>query len=436
MGDVATLDARPQGPALDRLGQDDGRGALELGRRPVGGVELAIVVTAPPEPGQVIVGEVFHERAETRVRTEEVLPDVGPADDRVLLVLPVECLVHLVDEGTVRVARQELVPLATPDHLDHVPAGAAEDPLQLLDDLAVAADGAVEALEVAVDDEGQVVEPLAAGNPERTQGLRLVHLPVAQEGPDTRGRCVRDPPLEQVAVEARLVDGRDWPEAHADGGELPEVGHEPRMRIRAEAPARDRLAAEVVELLLAQASLQERPGVHPGRRVALVEDLVAGPVVLAPEEVVEAHFVEAGRAGIRGQVAADPGVGVVRAQHHRRCVPADEAADPALDGLVAGEGGFLLGADRVDVAGLGQRREADVALARPLEQLVGDEPGALGALLVEQLVERLDPVLGLRRIDVRELLLEVVAVHRGLLRDARRGPRCRRGRRRRGPDGA
>ena len=184
------------------------------------------------------------------------------------------------------------------------------------------------------------------------------------------------------------------------------------MRVRAEAAARDDLAPEVVELVLGEATLEERPRVHPRRGVALVEDLVAGIFVLAPEEVVEAHLVEAGGAGIRGEVAADPREGVVGAQHHGRRVPADQATDPALDRLVARERGLLLGADRVDVPGLGEGREAHVPLPGALEQLVGDEPGALRALLVEELVERVDPVLGLRRIDVGKLLLEVVAVHR------------------------
>ena len=197
VGDVATLDAGAQGPALDRLGQDDGRRAAELGRGPVGGVELAVVVAAPPQPGQVVVGEVLDELAQARVGPEEVLADVGPAGDRVLLELAVDRLVHLGDEDAVGVAGQELVPLAAPDHLDHVPAGAAEDPLQLLDDLAVAAHRAVEALQVAVDDEGQVVEPLAAGDPERPEGLRLVHLAVAEEGPDARAGGVGDPAVRR-----------------------------------------------------------------------------------------------------------------------------------------------------------------------------------------------------------------------------------------------
>ena len=118
------------------------------------------------------------------VGAEEVLADVGARLDAELLGLAVERLVHLVDQHAVDVAREQLVPLAAPDDLDHVPAGAAEDRLELLDDLAVAADRAVEALQVAVDDEDQVVEALARGDRERPERLGLVRLAVAEERPD------------------------------------------------------------------------------------------------------------------------------------------------------------------------------------------------------------------------------------------------------------
>ena len=86
-------------------------------------------------------------------------------------------------QQAVVVGGEQRVPARAPDHLDHVPAGAAEVRLELLDDLAVAAHRAVEALQVAVDDEDQVVEVLAAGERDRAQRLGLVHLAVAQERP-------------------------------------------------------------------------------------------------------------------------------------------------------------------------------------------------------------------------------------------------------------
>ena len=64
--------------------------------------------------------------------------------DRVLLVLAVHQLAHAAGDEPLRVAGQQRVPVGAPDHLDHVPLGAAEDGLQLLDDLGVAAHRAVE----------------------------------------------------------------------------------------------------------------------------------------------------------------------------------------------------------------------------------------------------------------------------------------------------
>ena len=53
----------------------------------------------------------------------------------------------------------------------------------------------------------------------------------------------------QVAVEARLVDRGQRAEAHRDRRELPEVGHQARVRIGAQALTRLNLLAEVVELV-------------------------------------------------------------------------------------------------------------------------------------------------------------------------------------------
>ena len=68
---------------------------------------------------------------------------------------------------------------------------------ELLNDLAVAADRAVEPLQVAVDDEDQVVELFARGERDRAERFRLVGFAVAEERPDLRCR--------------RLLRGRDRP---------------------------------------------------------------------------------------------------------------------------------------------------------------------------------------------------------------------------------
>ena len=411
--DVATLHAAAQGPALDRLGEDHRGGAAELRGCLVGREHLVVVVAAAAQVQDVVVGQVLDEPPQARIRTEEVVAHVGARGHRVLLELAVDGRVHLLDEHAVHVAGEQVVPLAAPDHLDHVPAGAAEQALQLLDDLAVAAHRAVEALQVAVDDEGEVVEALTGGQRDAGDRLGLVHLAVAEVGPDAlRGR-VPDAAVVQVAVEPGLVDGGQRAEAHRDRRELPEVRHEPGVRVRAQALAAG-LAPVVVEVRLGQAPLEEGAGVDAGRRVALEEDLVAAAgVVLAAEEVVEAHLVQGRRRGVGRHVPADAREAHVRAQDHRHGVPADQPADAALQLLVAREPGLLLRADRVDVARLREGRHADLELAGPLEQLEHEEPRAVLARLVQDLVQRLEPLPGLGLVDVGQLLLEVVDVHRG-----------------------
>ncbi len=107
-----------------------------------------------------------------------------------------------------------------------------------------------------------------------------------------------------------------------------------------------------------------------------------------------------------------PGRPVVGPQDHGHGVPADQPPDAPLHLLVAREERLLLRADGVDVARLGQRRQADVQLAGTLEQLVEQEAGALVAFLAVDLVQRIQPLLRLGRVDVGQLVLELVEVHR------------------------
>ena len=164
------------------------------------------------------------------------------------------------------------------------------------------------------------------------------------------------------------------------------------------------LLAEPAELLGGEPLHQVGAGVDAGGGVTLDVELVAAAgVVLAAEEVVVADLVEAGGRGVRRDVAADlEALAVGRGDHHRG-VPADQAADLALHLLVAGEPRLALGRDGVDVVGAAQRGHADLLLAGALEQAQHDVAGALAAVLVDQVVEGLEPLLGLLGVDVREL---------------------------------
>ena len=139
VGDVLALAGRAHPVALDRLGEDHRRAALGAHRLGVGRVDLRRVVAAAVERPDVGVRPVLDALGQLGVGAEEVLAHVGAVARLERLVLAVDALVHAALEQPVVVGREQRVPLVAPDHLEHVPAGAAEDRLELVDDLAVAA---------------------------------------------------------------------------------------------------------------------------------------------------------------------------------------------------------------------------------------------------------------------------------------------------------
>ena len=391
-------------------------------RRLVCREHLAVVVAAALElPPDVLVGPVLDHLAGAGVAAEEEVADVLAVVGAEGLVVAVVGGVHGVDERAVPVLGQQRVPAAAPHDLDDVPARPAEERLELLDDLAVAADRAVEPLQVAVDDEGEVVELLAGGELQQAAGLGLVHLAVAEERPDVLLAGVLDATVVQVLVELGLVDGVHRADAHRHRRELPEVRHQAGVRVGRQGQRLTGhdvalLLTEAVELVLGEPALEEGAGVHAGGGVSLEEDLVAAArVVGTAPEVVEADFVEGRRGGVGGDVATDADAGRLGAVHHDTGVPAQVGAVAALDLLVAGEPRLGLGRDGVDVVGRRQRRHPDLHLTGALEQLEHDVARALAAAFLDDSVEGVEPLLGLLGIDVRELAGDAVENRSGFL---------------------
>ena len=82
-----------------------------------------------------------------------MLAHVGAVFSFVVLVLAVNGLHHDPLQHAVLIARQQIIPIRTPNHLDDIPACTTEVRFQFLNDFAVAAHGSVQALQVTVDDE-------------------------------------------------------------------------------------------------------------------------------------------------------------------------------------------------------------------------------------------------------------------------------------------
>ena len=258
----------------------------------VGRIDLTGVVTAAVQAPDLVVGHVGDHRLEFGELAKEILARVGAALGLEVLVLTVDALFHDATQQPQVVFREQRIPTRAPQYLDDVPTGTEEGCLQLLDDLAVAAHRAVEPLQVAVDDEHQVVELLAHRHGERAHRFRLVHLAVAQERPYLAVAHRDETAVLQITLEARLEDRLHGTEAHGDRRELPEVRHEPRVRIGGE-PVTGDFLPEMAQLLLGQASFEVGPRVDTGRGVALDEQHVTGMLIRggAPE-VVEPHLVE------------------------------------------------------------------------------------------------------------------------------------------------
>ena len=152
-------------------------------RRGVGGVDLDDVVAAALEAVDLLVGHALRQARQLLVLAKEVVA----VEAAVLGGKGLHLAVHRVGKGPDQrpgdVARKQAVPVAAPDQFDDVPAGAAEQLFQFVDDAAVAAHRAVQALQVAVDHPDQVVQPLARGQRQRAHALGLVHLAVAKHAP-------------------------------------------------------------------------------------------------------------------------------------------------------------------------------------------------------------------------------------------------------------
>ena len=104
-----------------------------------------------------------------RIFTKEVLADVCTVLGLVGLVFTVDHFFHALQQQTLRVFRKQGIPMRAPDDLDDIPAGTPEHTFEFLDDLAVAAYRSVQTLQIAVDDEHEVIELLTRGHTDGTE---------------------------------------------------------------------------------------------------------------------------------------------------------------------------------------------------------------------------------------------------------------------------
>src|SRR5208282_355171 len=273
--DVLAFARFAESVALDGLGENDGGRPGVLDRSLVRGVHFDRVVASEAHAGELLVRKMFDHLQQAGISAEKILPEIRAALDEIFLILSVGNFAHAADEQAIAIGLNERIPIAAPDDLDDVPSRAAENRFQLLDDLAVAAHWSVEALQIAVDDENQVVEALARSQRDRAERLRFVHFAIAQERPDFAASGGFQAAIFKVLDEARVVDRLNRTQSHGHGREFPEVGHEPGMRIRGKSAARFQFTAEVLQFFFGDAAFKIGARVHSGRGVSLEIDNIA-----------------------------------------------------------------------------------------------------------------------------------------------------------------
>ena len=149
-----------------------------------------------------------------------------------------------------------------------------------------------------------------------------------------------------------LVDGLDRPQPHGHGGKLPEIRHQPGMRVGGQALA-IHFPTKVVQLLFADAPFQVSAGIHPRRGMALEKHQVPFVFIAGgPEEMIESHIVKSG-GGRKGGNMAPQFVVIHVSPHHRgQGIPAHQRTHPAFHENITGNRNFVLGGNGIEVRGI------------------------------------------------------------------------------------
>ena len=76
----------------------------------------------------------------------------------IFLILTVHYFIHAFGQQTSLIFGEQVIPVASPDNFDDIPAGTTERSFQFLNDLTITTNRSVEALQVAVDYPNEVIQ--------------------------------------------------------------------------------------------------------------------------------------------------------------------------------------------------------------------------------------------------------------------------------------
>src|SRR5262249_49096304 len=149
------------------------------------------------------------------------------------------------------------------------------------------------------------------------------------------------------------------------------------------------LAPEILELPFGETPLEKCAGVDAGRCVPLIEDDVTIAFLTSrTPEMVEPHLVQRRRGCESGNVAADARLDLVRPNHHRDGIPANDALDAPFNLLIARKRRFLIGRNRIDKRGVGAEWKANAATSSVLGELLEKLARSSWPVALEDVIER------------------------------------------------
>ena len=287
--------------------------ALVVGRRRIGRMNFYQVMAAAFQAVNLLVGHALRQPRQFFVLAKKVVAVKAPVFGGEGLHLAVNRVGKCVGQCACEVTCKQAVPVAAPDQLDDVPAGPGKQFFQLVDDAAIAAHRAVQALQVAIDDPDHVVQAFACSQCQCAHRLRLVHLAIAKHAPDFAAGAVEQATVREVAHEAGVVDRADRANPHGAGRKLPEVRHQIGVRVAAQAlrglRGRRQLLAVKAQVFFAEPAFKEGARIHAGGAVRLKKHQVAAVLTLRRafarmEKMVKTSFKQIGCAGVTGDMAA------------------------------------------------------------------------------------------------------------------------------------
>ncbi len=368
----------------------------------VGRIDFVRIVAAAIQAPDVVVGQVAHHLERLRIFAEEMLARIGATEGLAGLVFAVDGFHHQLAQQTLAVVREQRIPVTAPDHLEHVPVGAAEHAFEFLDDLAVATHRAIQTLQIAIYHKDQIVQFFAAGQRDRAERFGFVGFAVADEAPDLAVGLGNQAAMFQVLHEMRLVDRLQRTQTHRHRRHLPVIRHQPRMRIRTQAAAMaGHFHAEQVELIFADAAFEKRARIDARAGMALMENQITRMrLARRAPEMIEADIVECRAGGEAGDMTAEFARLAVGTNNHRHRIPANQATDAPFHVRIAGHLGFELRRNRVDVFRSRRKRQVPTGAARGIDHAFEQEMRAIGTVGGDDRIEGLTPFPGFDRIQI------------------------------------